>query len=151
MTQFEKDRIKSWMRKLARITSELNELAFEMADFDGGDYKSKAYDCDVDPRNCEPAPAYDKMDDKYVEEPTARVMTVGELADIRAEAIARKDSGDKLKSLMEKVAQLENIIANESTSAKTRTISKKKLQALRGHVSRHLKSKEEVPWKSQVK
>ena len=146
MTQLEKDRIKTWMRKLARITSELNELAFEMADFDGGEYKSKAHDCDP-----EPDPAYDKMDAKYAEESIARVMTVGEIADIRKETEAKKDNSDKLQSLMKKVAHLEDVIANESTSAKARTIAKKKLQALRGHVSRHLKSKEEVPWKSQVK
>lgn len=146
MTQLEKDRIKSWMRKLARITSELNELAFTMADFDGGDYKSNAYDCDP-----EPNPAYEKMDDKYVEESIAKVMTVGELSDIRAETSSKKDNSDKLQSLMKKVAHLENVIANEATSAKTRTISKKKLQALRGHVSRHLKSSDGGPWKSQVK
>lgn len=49
MNQAEKDQIKTYMRKLARIAQELNELAFQMADFEGREYKQTEESPELDP------------------------------------------------------------------------------------------------------
>lgn len=41
MNQSEINQVKTWMRRLARITSEINEIAFQMADFEGFDEKAR--------------------------------------------------------------------------------------------------------------
>lgn len=152
MNQSEINQVKTWMRRLARITSEINEIAFQMADFEGFDEKTRG---DAFP---------DLPDDAPTEGPTQYVPTVVRTSATRTAVKNSKVSKLEYSDLstMSTAAKIEywhgQVSALSDAILKARTHEEaQKLARTRAIYSGHIKkntnksTKESDAWKSKAK
>jgi len=141
MNQFEKDTVKTYMRKLARIAKELNDIAFEMADFEGGEYKSPE-EAQPEIEGASYAHGHPELDRPGIDD-------------------ERDDYGsrtEKIYDLREQIAEQEMIIQDAKTQTHARMKARNSLNVLKGHLTRIMNQVAEIKsaskegqWKSQVR
>lgn len=142
LNEFEKRTVLSWMRKLARISNELSQLAVEIADYDGVSLKSQeepekmlppAMDVDSNLTLC--------LADKYVP---------------KEAKLAKSDKELKLNEFDSKISTLEKLVKDASTSDMERHY-KAALARVKGHRTRLLQDTvksspgQEAKWKSKIR